>query len=156
MRHETLYFSCGVCGLSTGTVENDIEEGEDDTQMPPGWVEVTAKRVSPNPDWSTLKTVDEILENLVTEVVKAQGDPPDGVDPRNMLRQQAEMQAVIAEQTNPAQFIIEEVQFHVSPEHLGALLELDNEAFDEMGWKAPEPKKEEEEEKEEEEVANES
>ena len=61
MRHETLYFTCGVCGLSTGTVENDVEEGDEDTQMPPGWVEVTARRVSTNPDWTKPQTVDEVL-----------------------------------------------------------------------------------------------
>ena len=142
MRHETLYFTCGVCGLSTGTVENDVEDGDEDTQMPPGWTEITARRVSDNPEWTKPKTVDELLESLVSEVLKAQGEPPDGVDPRTMLRQQAEMQAAIAEQTNPAQYIVEEVQFHVSPEHLGALVELDTEAFDEMGWEAPTPKKE--------------
>ena len=140
MRHETLYFTCGVCGLSSGTVENDVAEDEIDTQMPPDWLEVTARRVVLNPDWKKPRTVDEIVEGLVSQIGS---EPPEGVDPKILLRSQAEMQVAVDETTNPSQHMVEEVQFHISPDQIGKLLELDTEAFEEMGW----TKKEEVEEK---------
>lgn len=140
MRHETLYFTCGVCGLSSGTVENDVAEDEIDTQMPPDWLEVTARRVVLNPDWKKPRTVDEIVEGLVSQIGS---EPPEGVDPKILLRSQAEMQVAVDETTNPPQHMVEEVQFHISPDQIGKLLELDTEAFEEMGW----TKKEEVEEK---------
>jgi hypothetical protein len=146
-----LYFSCGVCGLSTGTVENDVAEDEIDTQMPPDWLEVTVRRVVVNPDWKKPRTVEEIVEGLVSQIGSA---PPDGVDPKILFRSQAEMQVAVDETTNPSQHMVEEVQFHISPQHLEKLTELDTEAFEEMAWAIP--KKEETSEEPAKEEKNES
>lgn len=144
MRHQTLYFTCGVCGLQTGTVENDIDDADQDTDMPPGWIEVTAKRVIKNPEFVEPKTLDEHVDELVKEIQSSQGAPPEGVDPRAAVRPHAELQFAIEQQNVEAKFIVEEVQFHVSPDYTTTLTALDEEAFGEMGWELPksEPKTE--------------
>jgi hypothetical protein len=137
MRHQTLYFTCGVCGLQVGTVENDIEDAEQDTEMPPGWIEVTARRVVKNPDFVEPKTLDQHIDELVAEIAASQGAPPEGVDPRAAVRPHAELQFAIEQQSVEPKFIVEEVQFHVSPDYTTTLTALDEEAFGEMGWELP-------------------
>ena len=138
MRHETLYFTRGVCGLSTGYVDNDIEDDEVDTRMPPNWVEITARRVVKNPDWKKPRTVDEALAVLVSQLGN---EPPAGIDPKTVLRAQAEMQVAVEDSQNPPEHMVEEVQFHIAPDHVLKITELDTEAFEEMGWEIAPPEK---------------
>ena len=141
MRHQTLYFTCGVCGLQVGTVENDVPDEDLDTEMPLGWIEVTARRVSKNPDYKKPKTLDEHIDQIVGEVQKSQGEVPDGVDPRAAVRPHAELQMAIEAQSLMSEFVVEEVQFHVSPEYTSSLTSLDTDAFEEFGWELPKEEK---------------
>ncbi len=144
MRNQTLYFTCGVCGLQVGTVENDIDETEDDTEMPPGWVEVTARRVVKNPDYKKPKGLEEHIDQIVSEIQSTQGEAPEGVDARAAVRPHAELQMAIEAQSAVPEYMVEEVQFHISPDYVTSLTSLDTDAFEEFGWELPtETKKEE-------------
>jgi hypothetical protein len=144
MRHQTLYFTCGVCGLQVGTVDNDVDETEEDTEMPPGWIEVTARRVVKNPEFKKPRSLDEHIDEIVGEISKTQGSAPEGVDPRAAVRPHAELQMAIESQSALSEYIVEEVQFHVSPDYTTSLTALDTDAFEEFGWELPQEEKKEE------------
>ena len=138
MRHATLYFTCGVCGLSTGTVDNDLLE-EEDTDLPANWCEVVVRRVVANPDFVPLSNVDKVLAQLLSEI---QVTPDDLESAKAALRPQAQMKVALEEAQMAPEVMIEEAQLHLCPEHTPNLFGLDSEAFLDADWELPEEPKE--------------
>lgn len=112
MRHRSEYIECGVCGLTTGPVDNDVGDDED-PGAPPGWVTCTVARVVQVPT-----SEEGSLSRLISMV------PPE-MQP---------LYSAIAEAQKGAAYAVEEIEIHLCPDHLRPLVALDPDAFREAGW----------------------
>ena len=134
-RHVTIGIECNGCGVGTGPYDNDIPVDEVDTGVFPGWSQVLARRVIPNPDYKAPRTAEQIGADMV------RGVPP--------AEQQAAMASVmpIAEQQARAELettepthITDEVELHFcitcTP---NVLTSIAVEEFTEAEWIQPAP-----------------
>lgn len=123
MKVESVHFECGVCGLGTGVVENDIADPDLDTEAPPGWLVAITRVVMPNPDHVAAPDADEVLAGMLAGTPVAQHA---AVAP--MLRVQAEA-VVNAFEEAPAHVVVDAIVV-LCPDHRGQLITLDVEAFE--------------------------
>ena len=130
MRHFTEYFECGVTGITTGPVDNDVDEGSDDPQTPPGWISMVAVRVIPNPAYRAPRTVEEVLASQIGHLEGEQR-----AQAEQILTPLAKLQAE-ATDTEP-EFLVEECSIHVHPDAANQVFALDREAFEDAGWFEP-------------------
>lgn len=127
MRHISEYIECGVTGITTGLVVNDVEDGDADPQTPPGWITLVAVRVVKNPDHKPTQSADEILAAQLANIDEAQR-----AQARRILEPYAKMQAEAGD-VEP-EFIVQECTIHVHPEAAEQVLALDRDAFEDAGW----------------------
>lgn len=102
---------CDMDATKTAFVTSNGVEDDEDTNLPPEWVVVTARRVVPNPACAEERERIELtIEQQVASV------PPEQQD---AAREMLEDQAVYRE----PEFVVQELEFHLSPEFTNVLQE---------------------------------
>lgn len=142
MKHEKVYYTCGMTGRPVDPVDNDVPEEDQpfDTHLPPGWIEVTARRVAPNPDYKELPDLDALVDQFIDEMAAGVPASQRGalvgmLRPAAMVQAQQALRFEQANQEPP--FIVQEVVFHLSPDYVHELIRLDEDAFEAAGWYTP-------------------
>lgn len=106
-RHESLYFECDAEGLATGPVDHDLADDEEDTRLPDYWVEMTLRRVIPNPERVAEDAVrSELASKLIAEAA-SQG--------QTLTQEDADAAALMQIPIDETQHIVEEIEGHLSP-----------------------------------------
>ena len=130
----TRHFWCDVCELGVGVSQNDVAEEEEDTELPPGWVVIEARRVHPNPDYMELvnarnKAIEQHMANRVNAALALGGADLEDAQVA-ALREAARAEAMIAVgEVEAAKFTVQYANGHLCPEHAVKLQALDVE-----GW----------------------
>jgi hypothetical protein len=123
MKVESVHYVCGVCGLGTGLVENDVADPDTDTEAPAGWLIAQARVVVANPDYTAPPDPDSVLAGMLQGVPVEQHA---AVSP--MLRVQAE--AVANSHQSETEYIVIEATMVACPDHRDRFVALDPDAFE--------------------------
>ena len=138
MRHTTMHFDCEGCGLATGGVENDLAADEADTSLPPGWVQILARRVVPNPTYVAPRTEAQIADEMAAAAGVPDGEREKAAAAFLVVASQAARTE--AEMVEPTHFV-DELELHYCASCVDAVLApVAEDAFVSAGWaKASEP-----------------
>ena len=129
----TKHYWCDVCEIGVGPSQNDVEDPEEDTELPPGWVAIEARRVIQNPAYHEAQqdraTAIEAHVNDQVQTARAlaagQNEklPDDALEGlRRSARSQAEN--IVGPVEEPA-FLVELALGHLCLEHAGKLAAMD-------------------------------
>jgi hypothetical protein len=130
---ESKHYWCDVCELGVGVTQNDVDEPDDDTELPPGWVSIEARRVVQNPRHAEAigeraKAIEEHVNDQVLtarSLAAGQNDtlPDDALDGlRRSARHQAE--SIVGPIEEP-EFMVEVAVGHLCKDHSAKLQALD-------------------------------
>jgi hypothetical protein len=126
---------CDVCELGTGPVQNDIAETDEDTELPPGWVVVEARRVVNSTDFkeATLARYQAVEQHMAQRVNAALSIGGGDLNETQIsaLRDAARGEAEVAiGDLDMAPFAVEYITGHLCPEHAIKLQALDMDNWD--------------------------
>lgn len=128
MHHRTEYSECGRCGKTSGPVDNDLENADDDTGLPPGWVVGTFTRVIVNPDYKPIRPFAERMADADIPI-----DAP--ASARKIVEDQMRLAMSLEEQIAEPMFITEQVFTHRCSDCINdEVFSIDRDAFISEGW----------------------
>lgn len=131
----TRHLWCDVCELGTGAVQNDLAETDEDTELPPGWVVIEARRVVASTEFkeatvARYQAVEKHMAQRVNAALSIGGGDLTEVQVaalRDAARGEAE--AAIGD-LDMASYAVEYITGHLCPEHAIKLQALDMDGWD--------------------------